>query len=104
MNLTKSDKHKKQDIRVGDYRPIYAGDAAVILVWIGMYKTDTGKWIWYPSGEEALFFRWVPGQPTGNSAEIYGCYDMKQQRVHDCNLNDKRIFVCEIWTLSHMDG
>ena len=74
----------------------FTGNAAETLIWIGLHKDSDDKWVWSSSGEEATDLHWGPGQPSSYSHEIYGCYAVKQQRVHDCGWSNNFPFICEI--------
>ena len=72
---------------------IRTGD--LYLVWVGLDKNQ-GRWLWNSTGEEATNVRWGIDQPSNTADEIYGCYHMRWQKIHDCKSHDIKAFVCEI--------
>ena len=74
----------------------FTGIAAETFIWIGLHKDSDDKWVWSSSGKEATDIHLGLGQPTDIFNERYGCYGVKQQKVHDYGWDGNLPFICEI--------
>ena len=78
---------------------LFQGDAngSDALFWIGLHKATDGQWEWASNRTKADYIPWDTTQPSNGLSEKYGCYILTRKALHDCSLNKRLGFMCEIW-------